>query len=383
MGFPTADLLLCETPTVLSPLLLLLACADPPPAAPAALQALEPPPPGAVEGMAIAISVPLSGPSAALGRAAVQGARLALPQGIELVELDEERGDPVPQALADARVIGVVAHVTEVGARRWARGWLEPEIAVVLAAPATVPGLPRVLAGADRLARCAGAFLDKGNLLVAHDGTPEAIELSNELDRAMVRRSYGVRTVDPLLLAGEAEKVRATAPDWLVYAGDASNGGNLLRASVQLGAQLRYLGLGSADPRFLSAAGSAAEGAILVSADRPLLETTVRERWRQAHGGEPPAVALNAYDAARLLVEAWATAAVRSKAELRGAVRQRLASARARGASGEFQLDAQGVATPAWCTAQIVQDGAFRWLGAARVQGGKVERVNAAAAPGG
>jgi len=363
-------------------LLLLLGCSsDPAPTTIDPLAVLDPAPPrppGAVEGMAIAISVPLSGPSAAIGKAAVQGARLAMPQGIELVEIDEQLGDPVPQALADPRVVGVVAHVTAVGAQRWAQGWLEHDLAVVLAAPATVPGLPRVLAGSTRHVRCATAFLGPGNVVVAHDGTPEANEVATEADRALSRRSYGVRGVDPLLIAGEAERVRSLGAAWLVYAGDPGHGGNLLRAVRQLGGETRFMGLGLYDPRFVAAAGQAGEGAILTSQDRPVLNPKVRSRWQAAYGGEPPAVALNAYDATRLLVEAWGTATVASKADLRGAVRGRLSQVEIEGAAGPLKLDAEGVADPSWCTAFVVADGAIAWLGAASVSGGKVELLPAA-----
>lgn len=360
-------------------ILALLACgsdpAPPPAEALAVLELAPPPPPGAVEGMAIAISVPLTGPSAAIGKAAVQGARLAMPSGIDLIEIDEQLGDPVPQAIDDPRVIGVVAHVTAIGAQRWAAGWLEHDVAVVLAAPATVPGLPRVLAGARRHVQCATAFLGPGKLMVAHDGTPEANEVANEADRLLVQRSFGVRAVDPMLVAGEASRVQSSGADWLVYAGDPANGGNLLRAVRQLGGDIKLLGLGLYDPRFVTAAGEAGEGSVLTSQDRPILNDKVLRRWQAAYGGEPPAVALNAYDATRLLVEAWGTATVASKSELRGAVRGRLMEVEIDGAAGPLRLDDEGVADPSWCTAFEVKDGALSWMGAASVSAGKVVRL--------
>lgn len=326
--------------------------------------------------MAIAVSVPLSGPGAALGRAALDGVRLAVPPGLDIVEIDEEKGDPVPVAVDNPHVIGVVAHITAVGAERWGRGWVDQDLAVVSAAPASVEGLPRVLAGADRHVRCATAFLGRGDILVVHDGTDEATTVANAAERALERRSHGIRAIDPRLMANEADRVRTTHPDWIVFAGQPGDGGNLLRALRQLGGRSQFLGIGLYDPRFVAAAGSGGEGAIVTSQDRPALDDGVRSRWGREHVGDPPAVALNAYDAARMLVEAWATASAPSRAALRGAVKARLSQVQIQGAAGPMHLDDEGVADPAWCTAFQVHDGALVSYGVARVSNGRVETVD-------
>ena len=355
--------------------LILLACAEqPPPPPPVEAPVAEAPtgPPG----MAIAVSVPLTGPSAALGRAALDGVRLAVPPGLQVVAIDEQVGDPVPQVVGDTRIVGVVAHVTEVGAERWAAGWAGTDLAVVMAAPATVEGVPRVLAGADRHVQCASAFLGRGRALIVHDGSSESTHVSNAAERELYNRSQGIRVIDPRLMANEADRVRSTGADWIVYTGSPGNGGNLLRALRQLGGDAQFLGIGLYDPRFVAAAGEPGEGAIVTSQDRPAIDEAVVARWRKEYDGEPPAVALNAYDAARLLVESWATASVPSREALRGAIKARLREVEIQGAAGPMHLDAEGVAEPAWCTAFRVEDGGLAFHGVARVVGGKVETVD-------
>ncbi len=358
---------------------LMLACGGAP-----APPAEEPPPPEPVgpgeappgSSPIIAVSVPLSGPAAALGKAAVDGVSLALPQGMVAWAIDENVADPVPLAAAEPRVVGVVAHVTAVGAARWAEGWALTDLPVVLAAPASVPGLPRVLAGADRHLRCATAWADGRRVQIAHDGSTEAIAVSNAADHVLGGRSLGVLAIDPRQMATEAGHLRNARPDVVLYTGDAVDGGNLLRALRQLGDTTRFVGLGLYDPRFLRAAGSAADGALVTSQDRPALDLDVHDAWTRAHGGEPPAVALNAYDAARLLAEAWATASVPSKDQQRAAITARLAEVEVDGAAGHFTLDDELVASPAWCTAFTAHDGALQFHGVARVVGDQVEVVD-------
>ncbi|MCK6503792.1 ABC transporter substrate-binding protein [Myxococcota bacterium] len=361
--------------------LALLGCGEepPPPQIDPALAALEDPAPTGPEGRAIAVSVPLTGPSAALGQLALDGVRLAVPPGLQVVAIDEQQGDPVPQALADERVVGVVAHVTEVGAERWAGGWAATDLAVVMAAPATVPDVPRVLAGADRHVRCASAFLGRGRTLIVHDGTAESTNVSNAAERVLGGRSQGIRVIDPRLMANEASRVRAAGPDWIVYTGSPASGGNLLRALRQLGGDAQFLGVGLYDPRFVAAAGEPGEGALVTSQDRPAVDEQVVQRWRSEHRTEPATVALNAYDAARLLVEAWATAEVPDRAQLRSAVKARLRQVEVSGAAGAMKLDDEGVVEPAWCTAFRVRGGALALDGVARVIGHKVETVDLAA----
>jgi ABC-type branched-subunit amino acid transport system substrate-binding protein len=233
-----------------------------------------------------------------------------------------------------------------------------------------------VLAGADRHVRCASAFVGKGRTLIVHDGTAESTHVSNAAERALGSRSQGIRVVDPRLMANEASRVRAAGPDWIVYTGAPGNGGNLLRALRQLGGDARFLGVGLYDPRFVTAAGEAGQGALVTSQDRPALDEQIVNRWRSEHRSEPPAVALNAYDAARLLVEAWATAEVPDRAQLRAAIKARLRMVEVRGAAGPMKLDADGVAEPAWCTAFQVEGGALALHGVARVVDGRVETVD-------
>lgn len=361
---------------------LFLACGGaPPPDAeqeqPAAEQTPgSPKPPPRGSGPIIAVSVPLSGTNAALGQAAVEGVRLAVPPGLDVWAIDENLGDPTPVAANEPRVVGVVAHVTEVGAERWAHGWLSRDVPVVMAAPASVGGVPRVLAGSDRHLRCATAWVPRGRTLVVHDGSTESIAVSNAANQVLGRSSMGVRAIDPRQMATEAGHVRKGSPKTVMFTGDAVNGGNLLRTLRQTEDQTYFIGLGMYDPRFLKAAGSAARDAVVTSQDRPALDLGVRDRWVAAHGGEPPAVALNAYDAARLLVEAWSSAEAPSKEAQRAAIKERLAAVEVEGASGTFHLDDDLVATPAWCTSFTAADGAFTFNGVARVVDGKVEVVD-------
>lgn len=326
----------------------LLACAVAPPAAAPARPTL-------------GVAVPLSGPDAALGAAALDGATLAAGSDVDVLAVD----DTVPGAVARLAglpdVFGVVAHVVRGTAEDSAPEWLRTNVPVVVAAPGTFTGLPRVVPPIDQCARCAGLFLDT-NFWVRTDGSPGGMVAGQALLDAVPDHALGMDTVDPAHVAGQAAKMAGRSRT-VVWTGDAAAGGNYLRALRSTGSEAPFLGVGLYDHRFLAAAGASAEGARVTSLGRPARDRAFVDAFVAKRGATPAGPAVDAYEAATLLVAAWrAAGSVHTDAGSpveRTKVSTALGTVVADGANGPMYLGSDGVLLPVVCATFTVKDGAF------------------------
>jgi ABC-type branched-subunit amino acid transport system substrate-binding protein len=318
---------------------------------------------------AVAVVVPLSGQHAGIGQGAVQGVMLAVDDAYRVVPVDEASGDPVGAVKAVAPLVGVVAHITNITAARYAPKWEESGLPVVLATNQIGSKLPAILPDTVAQARCASAFLPpKTGVFLANDGSAAGINGSQQLTRLVDRRYlYDSQSVDPRQIGREAQRVKGTGAALLVYTGDAATGGNLLRTLRSVDSRIAFFGVGLYDAAFLTAAGTeASHGAIVTSADRPGLDPAIRQAYETRFGAAPSAPALDAYDAARLLRAAYEAAEAEGDQDKLGGTRVRLPKVETTGVAGVIHIGRDGTPDPDWCTGFAVKQGTFNYRGVAR-----------------
>ncbi len=309
----------------------------------------------------LGVAVPLTGPDAALGVAALDGVALAAGADVDVLAVDDTVPGAVERLAQSPDVFGVVAHVTRGTAERTAPAWLLTDLPVVTAAPGAYAGLARVVPPIEQSARCAGMFLDT-NFWVRTDGSPSGMAAGKTLLDAVPEYAIGMDTVDPAHVASQAAKMagrRAT----VTWTGDAGAGGNYLRALRTTGSAAPFLGVGLYDHRFLAAAGAAAEGARVTSLGRPARDRAFVDAFMAKRGIPPTGPAVDGYEAATLLVAAWRAAGKvqvdAGAAAERTKVRVALGTVVADGANGPMYLGSDGVLLPVVCATFVVKDGAF------------------------
>lgn len=322
-----------------------------------------------VEQPAVAVVVPLSGQHAGIGQGAVQGVTLAVDDAFRVVSIDEASGDPVGAVKAISPLVGVVAHITNITASRYAPKWEESRLPVVLATNQIGSKLPAILPDTVAQARCASAFLPQRQaLFLANDGSPAGINGSQQLMRLLPRR-YVVdsQSVDPRQIGREAQRVKGKGAKMIVYTGDAATGGNLLRTLRSVDSKIAFFGVGLYDAAFLTAAGAeASHGAIVTSANRPGLDPAIRQAYEARFGSAPSAAALDAYDAARLLRAAYEATVAEGDQDKSSGTLVRLTKVETTGVAGIIKIGPDGTPDPDWCTGFAVKQGTFNYRGVAR-----------------
>ncbi len=322
----------------------------------------EAPPPPAPIRPTLGAAVPLSGPDAALGRAALDGIALALGEEVALLPVDDTVPGAAATLAANPVVFGVVAHVERGAAEAQAESWVTTDLPVVMAAPGDFVGLPRVVPPIETSARCAASFVED-DFWVRTDGSTPGMVAGRTLLDALPDYALGVDTVDAAHVAAQAAKLTGRRTRTVAWTGDAAGGGNFLRAMRQMGSDAPFLGVGLYDLRFLQAAGSGAEGARVTSQGRPARERAFVDAYTARAGTPPSGAAVDAYEAATLLVAAWRTASGTTQANgaplTRADVRAALGTVVAEGANGPMYLGADGVLQPVLCASFVVTNGTF------------------------
>lgn len=326
----------------------LLACVLGPPAAPPSRPTL-------------GVAVPLSGPDAALGAAALDGVALALGTELQVLAVDDTVPGAVARLAASPDVFGVVAHVVRGTAEKTTDDWLGTDLPVVTAAAGSYVGIARVVPPIEQAARCAAMFLD-AHFWVRTDGSPGGMIAGQTLMDEVPRLALNMDTVDPAHAASQAAKM-ANGGSLIAWAGAPGAGGNYLRALRATGWVASFLGVGLYDQRFLDAAGASAEGARVTSMGRPARSRAFVDAFVAKHRVPPSGPAVDAYEAATLLVAAWraagSTPTVAGSAAERAKVRASLATVVADGANGPMYLGSDGVLQPVVCATFVVKNGAF------------------------
>lgn len=310
----------------------------------------------------LGVALPLSGPDAALGKAALDGITLAAGTEIDVLPVDDTAPGAAATLAANPVVFGVVAHVLRKPAEAQADAWLATDLPVVVAAPGDFRGLPRVVPPIEQSARCASTFLED-DFWVRNDGSTPGMVAGRTLLDALPYRALGADTVDAAHMGGQAARVTGRNAYTVAWTGDASTGGNFLRAMRQVGSDAPFVGVGLYDPRFLTAAGKSAEGARVTSLGRPARDRAFLDAYAARHGTAPLGAAVDAYEAATLLVSAWRAASATTRAQnvplTRVEVRAALNTVVAEGANGPMYLDGDGVLQPVLCASFVVKDGGF------------------------
>lgn len=319
--------------------------------------------------------VPLSGPDAALGEAALRGVQLAAGDAVEVVSRDDTQPGGRDALLADDRVIGAVAHVTRATAEAEADAWRSSALPVVVAAPGEFEGLPRVVPPLVDAARCAANLVEGGFHLrlddapgsavaaqALYDATREAIDMEVVDGSQAALQAGRLKQLHERFEAGQARRRRPDAPVGVVWVGDPRAGGSFLRALRQVGDTEPFFGVGLYDSTFLTTAGDAAEGTTVSARGRPARDAAFVDAYSARFGGAPPSVAVDTYEAAQILLAAWRAAANTGVPLTREAVRGWLPKVEAHGASGLVHLDARGVASPILCASFTVKGGTFELL---------------------
>lgn len=306
----------------------------------------------------LGVAMPLSNGNAVLGENALQGVTLAAGDLVDIVTVDDSNPGAVAELAAMPHVFGAVGHVTRRAAEATAAEWRASDLPVVISAPGTFEGLPRVTPPpAMGSARCATLFLDT-NFWVRTDGSPEGMAAGKALLDAAPDHALGMETVDLAHAASQAAKMGGRSST-VVWTGDAGAGGNYVRALRQTGVNVPFFGVGTYDHDYLQAAGAAAEGTRATSQGRPARNRAFVDAFAARYGYEPSGVAVDAYEAATLLIAAWQAAGGPGAPPTRAAVRAALGTVVAEGANGPMQLDADGVLAPVVCAVFTVKNGAF------------------------
>lgn len=306
---------------------------------------------------ALGVAVPLTGPGAEVGQAALQAVELALGGTFDVVPFDDGRPDVAAAVAARPEILAAVAHVGRAAAEKQAATWLAVDVPVIVAAPGEFAGVFRVVPPLEDSVRCAAPLLADADFWVRTDGTTSAGRAGQALADTVPEHYLGMEAVDAGGLSRATSGLTGRHARTVVWAGDAAAGGNLLRVLRGVKMETPYVALGGYDPRFLTAAGAAAEGALVTIDGRPTLDRALVDAWSAKHGAAPlPGEAVAAYDAAALILAAWQAA---GPAADRDAVRRSLASVVATGASGSMYLDERGVVRPVVCATFRVTNGAF------------------------
>ncbi|MFZ5478008.1 MAG: ABC transporter substrate-binding protein [Myxococcota bacterium] len=317
-----------------------------------------PPPPPARP--SIGIAVPLSGANEALGRSAVHAVELAAGNEFGVVAVDDGRPGAAKELAAKPEVFGAVVHLQRVAAERQARSWVEADLPAIAAAPGDYEGLPRVVPPIEDSARCAAFLLDREVFRVRTDGTPAGMRAGQMLMKSLPKYALEMETVDAAAVSGAAARLAKKRPRAILWTGESQPGGNFLRILRDLEVQAQFVGIGLYDPEFLVGAGPTAEGALVTSLNRPARDRTFVDAFTAKFGSPPLAGAVDAYDAAQLLISAWQTAQAKSPlTPTRDDVRVQLPNAVASGASGSMYLDQKGVVRPVVCASFRVTGGQF------------------------
>ena len=140
-------------------------------------------------------------------------------------------------------------------------------------------------------------------------------------------------------------KIKAEGVPWVFLPGYVKEVSNILKQSLELGVEVRFLGVNSLyDPNLLKVAGKAAEGAIFAvqtyDADsvNPLIHRFV-ESYQTKYGAKPDAFAATGYDALRVVAAAIERSNSISGPELRDAMAK---IKDFKGPSGHISFNANG-----------------------------------------
>lgn len=159
---------------------------------------------------------------------------------------------------------------------------------------------------------------------------PPPMEINYEISYERVNPNFDV----------QVKRLKRLNPDAVVLWADAEAGGSLVRQMREAGIDIPVFACDRVlDPRFLAAAGAAAEGVVAAvpfdpTADRPSLKD-FQAAYLETYGEEPTVYATHAYDGTRMVIEAIQKAGLN-----RYRIRDELAKmTNYKGVTGEIVMD--------------------------------------------
>jgi branched-chain amino acid transport system substrate-binding protein len=291
--------------------------------------------------VALAFVGALTGDAANLGILIRNGAKVAVEEAnkkqsryrIVLKEFDTQ-GDPAQattlkdQFINDEQVIGIVGPAFS-GETKALLPSLQEAGLVMVSASATNKDLPNVVPNQTVFHRIVpddtyqgkglGAYIVQklqGKAVVLVDDNSEYGKgLANDTEAAIKANGGSVAkrvTLDPKAqdFSAAVNEVKAANPDVVFYGGYYQEAGRLRKQLVDAGVKASFLsGDGSLDVGFISAAGSAAEGALigcpcnLATPDDPGPLGTFFKLYKDVIGSDPGIYSPEGYDAANVLIE--------------------------------------------------------------------------------
>jgi branched-chain amino acid transport system substrate-binding protein len=339
---------------------------------------------------------PLTGNIAHLGKDHENGVRLAIEdlnaknlqiegKTLKLEVLSEDdQGDPrqaslVAQKLVDAKVAGVIGHVTSGPTITASQRYNEAAIPQV-SPSATNPqytlqgfkGAFRVMANDIQQGLVLGSYaarqLGAKRIAIIDDRTAYGQGLADEVEKAakaagavVVGREYTKN--DATDFKAQLTSIKSKKPDVVFYGGMDAQAGPLAKQAKQLGLGVKLLaGDGGCSPEFIKLAGDAAEGAYCTQTGLPLGDmpkgVDFEKRFKEKFGIEVQIYAPYAYDAVYVLVEAM----VRASSTDPTKYLPEIANTNLSGVSGQIQFDEKGDLRNGAVTVYQINDGKLNVL---------------------
>ena len=277
---------------------------------------------------------------------------------------EDDQGDPkqaslVAQKLVDAKVAGVIGHVTSGPTITASQAYNDAGIPQV-SPSATNPkytlqgfkGAFRVMANDIQQGAVLGAYATKQlgakRIAIIDDRTAYGQGLADEVEKAakavgaeIVTREYTKN--DATDFKAQLTSIKGKKPDAVFYGGMDAQAGPLAKQAKQLGLSVKLLaGDGGCTPAFIALAGDAAEDAYCSQTGLPLADMPkgkdFEKRFKEKFGQEVQIYAPYAYDAVFVLAEAM----VRANSADPAKYLPEISKTSLDGVSGKIEFDEKG-----------------------------------------
>jgi branched-chain amino acid transport system substrate-binding protein len=357
---------------------------------------------------------PTSGQIAHLGKDNENGARLAIEdanaKGITVggkkvkfeLLVEDDAADPkqatvVAQKLVDAKVVGVIGHLnsgTSIPASSIYNAAGIPQITPSATNPKLTAqgfkGVFRTVANDVAQGGAIGSFAIKGmggkKIAIIDDKTAYGVGLADEAEKAI--KAAGGNIVIREALANEKEqdfkgvltKVKAKAPDVIIFGGMDAQAGPMTKQMKALGVKAKFIGGdGMQTGEFIKLGADAAEGAYGTIAGLPKEKmpkgAEFYDRFKAKFNAEVQAYSPFTYDATMIMVESIQKAGGTEGAKMIDAIK----SGSFTGVAGTYAYDDKGDMKNGAITVFVVKGG--KWEAVETIGGAPTAAAPAAAAP--
>ncbi|KUM04272.1 branched-chain amino acid ABC transporter substrate-binding protein [Chromobacterium subtsugae] len=338
---------------------------------------------------------PLTGPFAHWGRDADDGVKLAVqeanaeklvldgkPASFEVVSEDDQ-ADPkvatqVAQRMVDAKVAGIVGHLTSGAAIPASRIYSDAGIPMI-SGSVTSPSFTqqgyrntfRLIANdqqqGEALAKYAVGKLGAKRVAVIDDRTTYGQGLADDFAKAVeqaggkvVKREFTTNSATDFMAV--LTSIKGEKPDLLFYGGMDAQAGPMVKQMGKLGIKAAFMGAdGVNTPEFAKLGGGSAEGAYASSAGLPKEKlpgyADFNQKFKQQFQTEIQAYAPYNYDAAKVLIAAMKRAGSADPAKYLPEV----AKTDYQGVTGPVKFDAKGDIQQATVSLYQLKQG--KWVG--------------------